>query len=138
MSDINSILQNKTSLKTIRLAARVIGTIWLVICLFGFIGFFLEGTKGHESAVPKPLDILGIATISCFILGFFGLIIAWWRAGIGGLISLFGFIITGVLFKINPNYILSPPFFVLILLPSILYLAYWWGDKKSSTGNSGS
>jgi hypothetical protein len=130
MNDVTNISKKGTDLKTLRMAARVIGAIWIVICLFAFISFFLEGTPKNADTAPKPPDILGIATIICFIIGFCGLIIAWWREGIGGFLSLFGFILTGVLFKLNPNFIFSYIFFIILLLPSVLYLMYWWGVKN--------
>jgi hypothetical protein len=132
MTDIKNVSRKKTPIKTIRLAARVVGVIWLVVCLFGFISFFLEGSK----SAPKPPDILGIATIVSFLIGFCGLIVAWWLSGIGGFISLVGFIMTAIIFKLNPNFIFNLPIFVIILLPSFLYLASWWDEKKSSERNS--
>jgi hypothetical protein len=128
MKDNNRVSKKSASIPTIRLAARVVGTIWLAICLFGFISFFLEGSK----PVNSSRDILGIATIVCFLIAFCGLIIAWWRSGIGGFMSLFGFITAAVLFKLNPKYIFSLLFFVIVLLPSILYLADWWFSAKET------
>ena len=132
MNDPKIATSKKTHVKTILLAARVVGTIWLVVCLFGFISFFLEGSK----TTPKPPDILGIATVVCFLIAFCGLIIAWWRAGFGGFVSLFGFILAAILFKMNPDFTFNLPIFVIVLLPSVLYLAYWWDEKKSSARNS--
>jgi hypothetical protein len=127
MDNNKTVSKKNTPVRTIRLAARVTGTIWLVICLFGFISFFLEGSK----TTTKQPDILGIATIVCFLIAFSGLIIAWWRSGTGGFVSLFGFIAAGVLFKMNPEFIFSLAFFIIVLLPSILYLADWWFAPKA-------
>lgn len=130
MSDINNILKKIIPIKNTRLAARVVGTIWLVICLLGIVIFFLMGTEKHIDAAPESTDVLGIVTLVFFFIAFLGLIIAWWRSGIGGFISLFGFVISGVLFKLNPDLIFIPPFFVIVLLPSILYLADWWSANN--------
>jgi hypothetical protein len=131
MNEITSIAKKNNASKSILLAARVIGTLWLVICLFLFVGYFLEGIQRHPGVESKPPDVLGIATVIFLLIGLVGLLIAWWREGIGGFLSLFGFIIAGALVIIDPNLIFSLPFFVIILLPSILYLAYWWQSKKS-------
>ena len=122
---------NKTPSKSLRLTARITGTIFVIICLFLIVVAFLEGNQSKSSTVSKPHDIVGIAAVVFLLIALTGLIIGWWRAGIGGLISLFGFIIAGVLFIIDPKLIFNLPVFLILLVPSILYLAYWWEAKKS-------
>ena len=131
MNEIANNSKKKTPLKSLRLTARITGTIWVVFSLFLIVVAFLEGNQSKSSTVSKPHDILGIAAVVFLFIALTGLIIGWWRAGIGGLISLFGFIIAGVLFIINPKLIFSLPVFLILLVPSMLYFAYWWEAKKS-------
>jgi hypothetical protein len=135
MNEVTKIQKRGTSSKSTRLAARVIGTIWLSIGLFFLIGSLFEHPK-TPGAVPKPPDILGIATIVCMLIAFGGLILAWWKEGLGGFISLSGFIIAGALLIIDPDLNFSLPIFVILMVPSILYLVYWWDERKLSAGNS--
>ena len=132
MNEIANNSKKKTPLKSLRLTARITGTIWVVFTLFLIVVAFLEGNQSKSSTVSKPPDILGIAAVVFLIIALTGLIIAWWRAGIGGLISFFGFIIAGVLFIIDPKLIFSLPVFLILLVPSLLYLVYWWLAEKSS------
>ena len=131
MNEVTINSKKKTPSKGLRLTARITGTIFVLICLFLIVVAFLEGNQSNSSTVSKPHDILGIAAVVFLLIALTGLIIGWWRAGIGGLISLFGFIIAGVLFIINPKLIFSLPVFLILLVPSMLYLAYWWEAKKS-------
>ena len=136
MNEIANNSKKKTPLKSLRLTARITGTIWVVFYLFLIVVGYLEGIQSKSSTVPKPPDILLIASVVFLLIALTGLIIAWWRAGIGGIISLFGFIISGVLFIIDPKLIFSLPVFAISLVPSILYLVYWWRVKKTTAENS--
>jgi len=137
MNEIANNSKKKTPLKShLRLTARITGTIWVVFYLFLIVVGYIEGLQSKSNTVSKQPDILLIASVACLMIALTGLLIAWWRAGIGGLISLFGFIITGVLFIIDPKLIFSLPVFAISLLPSILYLVYWWLTEKSSAENS--
>jgi hypothetical protein len=136
MNEITNNSKKKAPSKGIRMAARIIGTLWVLICLFLFVGYYLEGIKRNAGVPSKPPDIYGIATVVCLFIAFGGLIIAWWREGIGGFISLSGFIIAGVLVIIDPKLNFSIFFFGLLLLPSILYLVYWWEVKRASAEKS--
>lgn len=138
MNDITNISQKRIPSKGLRLAARIIGTLWVLICIFLFVGYYLEGIQRNAGAPSKPPDILGIATVVFLSIALGGLILAWWREGIGGFISLFGIIIAGALLIIDPKLDFSLPVFVILLVPSILYLAYWWDERKSTGENSSS
>jgi hypothetical protein len=134
MNDLTNISQKRTPSNSIRLAARITGTLWVLICLFIFFGNVIEQSN-KSTGDTKPPDILGIATVVCLLIALGGLIIAWWREGIGGFISFFGIIIAGALLIIDPKLDFSLPVFAILLVPSILYLAYWWDAKKSSVEN---
>lgn len=130
MNDIKTISQKSNSSKSIRLAARITGTIWLSIGLFFVIGSIFEQRPGKSEAAFKPPDILMLVTLICVLAAFGGLIVAWWKEGLGGFISLLGFIAAGALLIIDPDLNFSLPVFVILLVPSILYLAYWRDEKN--------
>jgi len=133
MNEITNNSKKKTPSKSLRQAARIIGTIWILFYLFAIVFGYLEEIQIKPGHVSTP-DFLLIPFAVCLLIAVTGLIIAWWRAGIGGLISLFGFIIAEVLSLIDPKLIFLLPIFAVSLLPSILYLVYWWKVKKSSAG----
>lgn len=86
---------------------------------------------------PGPgLDTYTIITFVVWGIGLAALLLAIWKPGIGGLISLFSFIVFNILVAVNPNPDSSYTFGLLIfLLPSILFLLFWW-LKKSAIKNS--
>jgi hypothetical protein len=64
MIDTNNISQKSTPIKTLHLAARVIGST-------------IEQNIKNSGAYSKPPDILLIATVVCLLIAFCGLIIVW-------------------------------------------------------------
>jgi len=129
MNEITNNSKKNTPSTSLRLIARITGTIWVIFYLFVIVVGYLESIQIKPGHVSQPDDILLIPIVACLLIALTGLIIAWWRAGIGGLISLFGFIIVEVLSIISPKFIFPLPIFAISLLPSILYLVYWWKVK---------
>jgi len=124
-------MKTSTTISIIRWTARIIGTLIVVLTLFIGIGETLESYRKHGAAAADPFDILMIITFSFWGIGLAGLILALWKEGLGGLISLISFIIFFCLIAINPKpevHFMSTLF--IFLIPSVLYLCYWWFAKK--------
>ncbi len=120
-----------TSISIIRWAARIIGTLMLVFTLLIGIGEMLEGYNKHAGASSDTFDTLMIITFTFWGLGLAGLLLALWKEGLGGIVSLLSFIIFIILVGINPKPDTSFSFVLFIfLIPSILYLCYWWLTTK--------
>lgn len=118
-----------TSSKSLRLIARIVGTLWILICLSLFTGYYFEGLKRNSGAVPATPEILGVLILICMALALVGLIIAWWYEGLGGFLSVIGFFLAGTLLIIDPKLNFSPVYCI-VFVPSVLYLAYWKETKK--------
>lgn len=105
------------------------GTLFIVLVLFIGGGEIIEGLN-------KAGPGLNTFTIIIFIFwgtGLAGLVLAWWKEGPGGLISVVSFIVFNILAAVNPTPGSRWTFVLLIFLfPSILFLFYWWLKKKSS------
>ncbi len=127
MSEITNSAKANPS-KSLRLTARIIGTLWILICLTLFIGYYIEGLQRNSGTIPPKPDIFGIFVLVCMAIGLVGLIIAWWNEGLGGLISVIGFLLAGTLLIIDPKLNFSPVFLI-AFVPSMLYLAYWKDTK---------
>jgi len=135
MNEVINNSKKKTPAKSSLQTARIIGTVWISFYLFAIVFGYLEHIQikpGHDSTP----NYLLIPIVVCILIALTGLFIAWWRSGIGGFISLFGFIIAEILSLIDPKFIFPLLIFVISLLPSILYLVYWWKERKSLTVNS--
>lgn len=122
-------MKHSTINSIIRWTARIIGTLMVIFTLLIGIGELLEEHSG-----PNPG--LNTFTIILFIgwgAGLAGLVLALWKEGLGGIISLIFFIIFNVLAAINPTPDSRYTFgLLLFMIPSILYLLYWWLEKDSS------
>ncbi len=126
-------MKNTTSISIIRWTARIIGTLMVAFALFMFIGETLESYKKHGVAALDPFDTLMIITFTFWGIGLAGLIVGLWKEGLGGIVSLISFIIFFFLVAINPKpdvHFMSALF--IFLIPSVLYLCYWWLARKSS------
>ena len=88
------------------------------------------GTGEILEGLNKPNPEFNTYTIILFIMwgiGLAGLILALWKEGLGGIISLLSFIIFNILAAINTTQGSGYTFVLLLfMIPSILYLVYWW------------
>ncbi len=122
-------MKHSTLKSIIRWAARFIGTLMVIFTLIIGIG---EGLEAQNTPNPE----LNTYTMILFIFwgaGLVGLILALWKEGLGGSISLLCFIIFNVLGAINTTPGSSYSYVLLLfMIPSILYLVYWYLEKDSS------
>lgn len=113
----------------VRWTARIIGTLLVIFTLIIGIGESLE-------SLNKSNPEFNTFTIILFIVwgaGLAGLILALWKEGLGGIISLLCFIIFNVLAAINTTPGSSYTYVLLLfMIPSMLYLVYWYLEKDSS------
>ena len=121
-------MNNKSSINTIRWTASIIAILIVAITLLFAIGYLIEGWN-------KPGPGLPTSTIITFVvwgMGLAGLLLAIWKPGTGGLFSLLCFIVFNILVAASPNPDSHYSFVLLIfLLPSILFLVFWWLRKSS-------
>jgi hypothetical protein len=123
-------MKKTKSINIIRWTARIIGT--LIVAFTLFMAMF-EGYNKHGGAVSNTFDTFLIITFTFWGIGLAGLILALWKEGLGGIVSLVSFIIFIFLVGINPNPDASFSNMLFIyLIPSVLYLCYWWLTRKSS------
>lgn len=123
-------MEEKTSINTLRWTARIIGIAMVAFTLFIGIGEMIEGYNKHGAAAWETFDTLLIITFSFWGAGLAGLILALWKEGLGGFVSLVSFIVFNILVAVNPNPDSSYSFVLLIfLIPSILFLRLWWLKK---------
>ena len=119
------------TISIIRWTARIIGTLLVLLTLFIGIGEMLQSYNNDGVSPFASLDMLTKASFVFWIIGLAGLILALWKECKGGFISLFSFIIFIFLVGMIPESKFS---FVLLiyLIPSVLYICYWWLTKESS------
>lgn len=121
----------------IRWSARIIGTLIVAFTLLIVIGELLESYKGGY-ATSETFNFLIIITFSFWGAGLASLILALWHEGVGGFVSLICFMIFILLIGVNPkpDVNFSNVLFI-YLIPSVLYLFYWWLKRKFFEKNRG-
>ena len=123
---------NNQFTNVIRWTARIVGTAIVALTLLIGIGEMLESYNKHG---VSPIDAFDTLTKIYFVIwgvGLAGLILALWKEGLGGIISLVSFIIFNILVATSTNPESSYSYILLVFtIPSILYLYYWWLTKKA-------
>jgi hypothetical protein len=109
--------------RVLRWSARILGTIEAALLLYLTFNEFREEIANHS---PSPLLTLinGQYFLAVTLtIAFTGLIIAYWKEGLGGGISLASYIVLFIGWSdFHVNFILG---MTLVSLPSILYFYYW-------------
>ena len=108
----------------LRGAARILGSVEIaILCYITFIELREEIANHHSLPLMSMLNgqyFLGITLTIAFI----GLILAYWKEGLGGGISLVSYIVLFIgWWDFHVSFILG---MTLAALPSILYVIYWW------------
>jgi len=125
-------MKTTTTIRIVRWTARIIGTLIVVFTLLIGIGEILESYNNHDSAASDTFDTLMIITFTFWGAGLASLILALWKEGLGGIVSLLSFTIFIFLVGINPKPDVHFMYELLIfLIPSVLYIYCWWLTKKS-------
>ena len=126
-------MKTTTTISIVRWTARIIGTLIVVFTLFIGIGEMLEGYNKHGAAASDTFDTLMIITFTFWGAGLASLIFALWKEGLGGIVSFVSFIIFLFILGINPKPDVHFMYVLFIyLIPSVLYLCYWWLIRRSS------
>ena len=110
-------------------SARIISLLIISITLLFFIGSLLAG-QGKESSH------FTLSTILIFIiwgLGLIGLLIAIWKPGTGGIISIICFLVFNLLVALSSTSKYSIVLLI-FMIPSVLFFVTWW-LKKSAINN---
>jgi len=121
-------MKTKQPFNDIRLAARIIGTLLVIFTLVFGIANFIYGLNRTNGS---PLAFFSTLIIIIFIIWGFalaGLVVALWKEGLGGCISLVSFLLMSILNLFNadaPNRWGAIFVFLIFSIPSLLYLYYW-------------
>lgn len=132
---------------TIRWIARILGSLLVAFTLVFVIGSLLEGLGRDNGSPQSSFTLLMIVIFIIWGFALVGLVLALWKEGLGGGISLTCFALMGILNMFNaesPNKIQALLVFLIFMIPPFLYIYYWWlkkrrflptGDKRQKTFN---
>jgi hypothetical protein len=129
--------------KWIRRIARIWGTLIIAIALFVFIGYASNWVKTGIADPYAAEDYSPIENLPplFMLLSALGLGIAWRWEGFGGAITVIFQLATLPLLLMNwpisqdfPRYLIAPyGISVMVAIPGILFLVYWWRSRKMPT-----
>lgn len=121
-------MKKKQPYNGIRWAARISGTLLVAFTLFFVIASFIDGMNRNNGSPLTSLSTLIIIIFIIWGIALAGLILALWKEGMGGIISLGSFILMYILNLFNTEASVRGgafPIFLIFSIPSILYLCYW-------------
>lgn len=116
----------------LRWTARIFGGLFVAFFLYIVVTEYIEELQNPDVSPVRALvslvssaDGMLFAWISCGI-AMAGLILAYWKEGLGGGISLISFIL--VYFKLESGsfHVFTFISLLVVSIPCILYLVYWW------------
>lgn len=116
----------------IRWTARIAGTLLLTFTLAFGIANFVDGLSRNTGSPFASLSTLIIIIFFIWGLALAGLVLAFWREGVGGFISLVSFVMMYILNLFNkaaPVRWGAVFVFLIFSIPALLYLFYWWKTK---------
>ena len=119
----------KSIIKKNRWFARILGTPVALFFLFMLIGDFLDSSyySDYSLYLWEIFSLIGMYLMSV------GIIVAWIWEGIGGLLTVGGFILAYAMYlfvsKI-PFIMFSFLLHVLFLISGLLFLFCWWQSRK--------
>lgn len=116
----------------IRWIARITGTLLVIFTLAFGIANFMDGLGKNNGSHLGSLSALILIIFIIWGLALAGLVLALWKEGLGGSISLVGFVMMYILNLFNkaaPNRWGAIFVFLIFSIPSLLYLYYWWMTK---------
>ncbi len=118
-------------LKALRWAARIIGTLFVVIFLTVFI---TESVQKGGIQVERDR----VATLILLFVSFAGLIAAWKWEGLGGVLALGSLIVFAGLQLLNGE---KPGGTIVICamygIPALLFLLHWWWTRGNTPRGHG-
>jgi hypothetical protein len=120
-------------LAIIKWTARVTGTLLVIFTLAFGIATFIDGFGRNNGSPLSSFSPLILIIFIIWGLALAGLVLALWKERLGGCISLIGFVTMYILNLFNktaPNRGGAIFVFLIFLIPSLLYLSYWWMTKN--------
>ena len=118
---------NTSIITGIRWFARIVGSILVLLVLAIAIGEMITEPPPRATGKITPRDIplfIGL------ILMVAGIIVAWFKEGIGGLLTVGGFIIFLVAHFIFYGNIPGVPIFIIFLITGLLFIFCSWQSRK--------
>jgi len=121
----------KSHINIIRWIARILGTLLVLFVLLSAVGGIIDLPPQATGNLTKQDIPLMIGMISMVV----GIIVAWFREPIGGLLIIEGFIFF-VVVELITSQNFEAWFLVIFPIVGFLHLFSWWQSRKLSSKES--
>ena len=121
-------MKKKQPYFALKWTARITGIFLVAFTLFFGIASLIDEMNRNNGSLSASLSPLIIIIFIIWVIALAALIVALWKEGMGGFISLVSFILMYVLNLFNTEASVRGsafPIFFIFSIPSILYLCYW-------------
>jgi uncharacterized membrane protein len=121
-------MKNKKPYNAVKWTARITGSLLVAFTLVFVIASLIDGMNRSNGSPLASLSTLIIILFIIWGIALAFLIVALWKEGLGGVISLGCFILGYILNLFNTQASVRGsafPIFLIFSIPSILYLCYW-------------
>ena len=128
-------MKKKDPYNALKWSARISGSLLVVFTLFMLIGEFLEAQKRATELTQPSYSPLLVVIFVTWGIALAGLVLALWKEGLGGAISLISFMLVYILNLFNKEATMNGSAIALFLffsIPAILYLIYWKLNKDDA------
>jgi succinate dehydrogenase/fumarate reductase cytochrome b subunit len=125
-------MNNRNPYNWLRWIARITGILIVAFTLFFFIGEIIEGQQRHDGSALASYTPLILIIFVIWGIALAGLVLALWKEGLGGIISLISYMLVYILNLFNKEASMrgnAITIFLIFSIPSILYLVYWKLNK---------
>lgn len=106
---------------------QFIGRAWSIVSLAFILAFSIGERLLSANTPPTAVEWLGLALFPVAMS--LGLLAGWWRAGLGGGITLLSFILFYLWNWLVRGSLPQGPYFALLAAPGLLYLLSAWLDR---------
>jgi hypothetical protein len=124
----------------LRWSARITGILMVLFTLFMLIGEVIDGQSRHTESLLASYTPLVLIIFITWGIALAGLVLALWKEGLGGVISLLSFMLMYILNLFNKEASMrgdAITVFLFFCIPSILYLVFWKLKKDDERKASG-
>jgi succinate dehydrogenase/fumarate reductase cytochrome b subunit len=125
-------MKNRNPYNWLRWIARITGILLVAFTLFIFIGESIEGQQRNPGSGLASYTPIILIIFIIWGIALAGLVLALWKEGLGGIISLISFMLVYILNLFNKEASMRANaigVFLIFCIPSLLYLVYWKLNK---------
>jgi hypothetical protein len=112
----------------IRWFTRIAGSLLVVLSLVILIGSIIEPYPQGRAKITPGVILLIIGMISMVV----GIVVAWFREGLGGFLTVGGFVFFYAVHLIVEKRLPRGSFLVYFLIIGLLFIFCWWQSRKLS------